>query len=662
MTSTMLAARDYAAVRNWHVFPANISDGQKKSYKSAEFSDGRPWGMTKDLEEINQDFTRWPDAIGIPTGIVNNIFVVETDTPKGHDVDGAVSLHALEAKHGPLPATLMAESPSGSRHYYFLHPGNGIKVKTTTAIAPGIDVRGDGGMVIAPPSRRKDGEYRWINDLAIAVAPQWLIELVASPDEEIEKQLDEDAGKGTFFDYDRAYPPLDPERLREALRQIPSECWFKVGGALKNDLDESGFQYFEEYSRYSKKYTAKECRRKWDKDLDDISDLHLGSVYHLAEEHAPGWEQRWRQRQQQERLRDNSQPNKQSLKQQLIYSSKEFVAGYVPPDYLIDGLLQRHCLYSMTGPTGSGKTAIALRTGAHVALGKEYADKEVEKGTVLYFAGENPDDVRSRWIKLCEDMDVDPDGIDMHFLPGTPKLSNKEIRKRIYDKVKQIGPLSLLIIDTSAAYFEGDDESSRAQMANHAKMLRSFCELPGLPTVLVTCHPTKHPDMDNLLPAGGGSFVNAMDGNMVVLRERDSMIVEIDWHGKWRGPEFIPFLFRLVRCTTELLKDSKGRLVWTVYAEPVSDTEKADAENIGRRRQDDVLLVLLKKKAQLSFSEVATALGWLHKNGSPNRSQAQRTLESLKKDKLVEIKRGHYELTSKGRKEAEALEQKGKLL
>ena len=73
----------------------------------------------------------------------------------------------------------MAESPSGSIHRYYQHPGRGIWVKSTdNEIAPGVDIKGDGGMVVAPPSVRSDGTYKWLNNEPIAKAPDWLIELV----------------------------------------------------------------------------------------------------------------------------------------------------------------------------------------------------------------------------------------------------------------------------------------------------------------------------------------------------------------------------------------------------------------------------------------------------------------------------------------------------
>jgi hypothetical protein len=136
--------------------------------------------MTRDPTEIRADFTRWPNArIGIVTGAVNRIVVVDVDTIEGHGIDGSIALRELEAKYGSLPQTRQAISPSGSIHHYLRHPGGGIKIKgSASEIGAGIDIRGDGNMTVAPPSINPDGRaYRWINNLPIADMPPWLIEL-----------------------------------------------------------------------------------------------------------------------------------------------------------------------------------------------------------------------------------------------------------------------------------------------------------------------------------------------------------------------------------------------------------------------------------------------------------------------------------------------------
>src|SRR5215203_5582322 len=164
----------------------------------------------------------------------------------------------------------------------------------------------------------------------------------------------------------------------------------------------------------------------------------------------------------------------------IIKSSAAFISGFVPPDYLIDGLLQRRFCYSMTAPTGAGKTAILLLISACVALGQSIGEREVERGRVLYFAGENPDDVRMRWLAMAEHIGFDLNAIDVHFIPGVFQIDDLE--NRIRQEAETLGGFVLINIDTSAAYFHGEDENNNVQMGAHARRLRKLVTLPGEPT------------------------------------------------------------------------------------------------------------------------------------------------------------------------------------
>lgn len=97
---------------------------------------------------------------------------------------------------------------------------------------------------------------------------------------------------------------------------------------------------------------------------------------------------------------DNSRKDKGKPKLPFpgVVSSGEFVRGFVPPDYHIDGIAQAAFFYSLTGMTGAGKTAVLLLIAYCTALGKRLGDREVRKGRVIYSAGENPVDVRMRWL------------------------------------------------------------------------------------------------------------------------------------------------------------------------------------------------------------------------------------------------------------------------
>jgi hypothetical protein len=333
----------------------------------------------------------------------------------------------------------------------------------------------------------------------------------------------------------------------------------------------------------------------------------------------------------------------------LLKTSAEFVADFTPPDYLIDGVIMKSFVYAMTAPTGGGKTSIAMRFTAHVANGLPLGDRNVAQGKVLFFAGENPDDVRMRWILLCEEMGTDSNTDSVFWCAGSLKLSDKELRRRIDAETAEHGPFALIVVDTSAAFFEGDDENSNAQMGAHARMFRSLVSISGAPAVLVTCHPKKNADPDWLIPRGGGAFVNEVDTNLVCVKQPDSGIIELYWHVKIRGPDFTPIPFKLASGTTDRLKDSKGRLIWTVTARPITEREH-DAADIAARRNRDALIAVMVANPGASLRELTRAVGWKTANNEGNMMLVRRTMEGLKKAGLAEKSGDRWTLTKGGTK------------
>src|SRR5262249_32031358 len=113
-----------------------------------------------------------------------------------------------------------------------------------------------------------------------------------------------------------------------------------------------------------------------------------------------------------------------------LQSKREFLAGFKPPDFLVDGILQRRFLYSLTGGTGHAKTAIALLIAQLVGSRESAAlgAHQVQKGRVIYFVGENPDDVRMRLIGADAKRDDDTDD-QISFLPGV--FSVEEMRQKL---------------------------------------------------------------------------------------------------------------------------------------------------------------------------------------------------------------------------------------
>jgi Bifunctional DNA primase/polymerase, N-terminal/Primase C terminal 1 (PriCT-1) len=156
--------------RGWSVIPIERR-GKRPLVAWLEFQD-----RLATPDELEAWLARWPEAnLGIVTGRISGLVVVDVDAGHG----GEASLARLEAAHGPLPGTVEALTGGGGRHLYFAHPGG--RVGNRVGLLPGIDLRGDGGCVVAPPSIHPNGRrYAWADGRApqeapLAPLPAWLL-------------------------------------------------------------------------------------------------------------------------------------------------------------------------------------------------------------------------------------------------------------------------------------------------------------------------------------------------------------------------------------------------------------------------------------------------------------------------------------------------------
>jgi hypothetical protein len=182
-------ALGYAAA-GWPVFPIWWTDaaGQCACGKAptGEHSLGKhpiaalaPRGCnsaTIDPSTIKAWWLRYPAAnIGVATGGRARLLVVDVDPEHG----GEASFAQLEQEHGAFPVTVESVTPGGGRHLYLSVPdGRPLPTISGGKLGPGIDTRGQGGYVLAPPSANFGRPYAWSVDSGegIATAPDWLLD------------------------------------------------------------------------------------------------------------------------------------------------------------------------------------------------------------------------------------------------------------------------------------------------------------------------------------------------------------------------------------------------------------------------------------------------------------------------------------------------------
>jgi Protein of unknown function (DUF3631)/Bifunctional DNA primase/polymerase, N-terminal/Primase C terminal 2 (PriCT-2) len=272
------------------------------------------YDATSDEAQICKWWAKWPDAnIGLPTGAVNGILIVDVDPPEGEDL-----LAILEERYRRLPPTSRARTGKG-RHLYLVQPEDCGKVSSSND--GGLDIRAEGGYVIAPRSVHLNGtRYEWDPESpeAFALAPQWLLDfardrkafLKALEGPTAAKRVSGRKDRGLTVEGGPAFgesaPARVPEpwsetgetRLRSALKAIPAfdrDTWLKVGFAL-HDLkaDDARWQGREKWDEWSKtcpeKFEAAGQDKAWEsfghREYDGPR-ITVATVYHLAKEH--GW-------------------------------------------------------------------------------------------------------------------------------------------------------------------------------------------------------------------------------------------------------------------------------------------------------------------------------------------------------------------------------------
>lgn len=177
MTETLPTALKYAQ-RGWRIVP--IRPGEKRPALTN-------WTQTAttDTDTITEWFTGpyQNHGIGIATGPESGIFVLDIDIAETKA--GDETLNDLEQIHGQLPETLTVLTGSGGWHFYYRYPTNlEIRNDAGRRLGPGLDIRGTGGQVVAPPTIHPNGHpYEWDHGCdTIADAPQWLLELLTTPE------------------------------------------------------------------------------------------------------------------------------------------------------------------------------------------------------------------------------------------------------------------------------------------------------------------------------------------------------------------------------------------------------------------------------------------------------------------------------------------------
>lgn len=238
------AARVYAA-RGWPVLPlhlhlaAGCTCGQncRQGGKHPRTTHG-----VKDATTDQATISAWWKSnplsnLGIATGAVSGLVILDVDPQHG----GEQSLQLLEACFFPLPDTLRVATGGGGSHLYFRASAEGaLPNKVGIAGLPGLDLRADGGYIVAPPSLHRCGDYyRWVSEGPLAPLPYWLWHLLIFPPQ---GQTTAPVRRAVPVRRQGAWLPPEEYWYRAALQQVKPGNRNAVGYWLAKRLRDKGVE------------------------------------------------------------------------------------------------------------------------------------------------------------------------------------------------------------------------------------------------------------------------------------------------------------------------------------------------------------------------------------------------------------------------------------
>jgi hypothetical protein len=334
-------------------------------------------------------------------------------------------------------------------------------------------------------------------------------------------------------------------------------------------------------------------------------------------------------------------------------SLAQFLGERMTVEFVVDDVLRREYVYTITAPTGAGKTAVAVLLALHIADGRPIGKHEVQGGVVVYVAGENPDDVRGRFAVACQEMKIRPESAPVRIVDRSFILAERA--DELQGIIEAVNACAVVVDTDQAVSLSCDsEENNNAERMAHAKRLRGLTRAKSRPVVLDLCHPRKNATKDDLTPRGGSAFLNEVDGNFCLWREADTAELFSD-PNKFRGaPIAMNFAKRLV--TSDAVIDTKGRPIPIPYYCLIDDDEAARQQN-QEWKDENRLIWVMAGEPLASIAAWAKSCQWVTADGeTPRKDKVHRLLKNLAKAKppLVQQARSkHWGLTEHGKKEAQ---------
>ena len=635
----------------WSIFPLKV-ESKEPLPMSHGFKDA-----TTRMDTIGKHWETKPRNIGLATGEVNGIMVVDVDNE-------ALFLKFLEKQEQTFPDGLRVKTNKGF-HAYFQYP-KGHDIGSRTFPALGFDIRGNGGYVLAPPSNHPaGGVYDFIGTGSLSALkdlvepPQWLVDFLMKP-----KALAKDTN--TALDY-RAPISASNGTSNYGKTALEGECNALATapeGGRNGQLNASAFSLgqlvaggeISETDAYTAlKQAAISC---------GLSNSETGKT--LASGFKAGKQE------------PRSAPPNHSAQERGITEAPATRSLLPPPankkpfkltsigelmkqpptlKWLIKGYLPPEGLGFLIAAPATGKTFLAIDWFCHIACGLPWWGKSVKQGGVVVIAGEGHFGLRRRLKAWGINKGINMDGKPIVVSDVAASLTDSDSVKAVMDAIDlsltQLESVDIIVIDTLHRNLGGGDENSSEDMGVYFTYLDELKAKYGC--FVLTVHHTGHGEQGRA--RGSSSIRAAIDVEYIISKPGD--VAEVSCEKMKDGEKPKNFGFTLLEVTIPTWLDDDGTpetsVVVAVCESEASSgkVKKLSAQNMVVFKALCTLTIEAKNKAEEAdeMKEVKIENGaWKEQaytkltqdNEDSKRTAFNRGKKALTEAGFVEVENDHY--------------------
>ena len=549
-------------------------------------------------EEIYRWWQQYPNAnIGIVTGKVSGIVVIDLDPDKDDNESGA-------RIYEQAPTDFIAKTGRGGYHLYYHYPEDVGHIPNRVGLLPGVDVRADGGYVVAPPSAHSSGRlYEWIRRGELGKLPPHLVGFLTSHTP-VERD-DEESNSKWLSDL---LAGVEEGQRNDACARL---CGYLIGKGVPKDV-------------------VLTIVRQWnEKNRPPLSDHEVAatveSVYKTANRRGPV---------SQNQPQDGG-TGQVSTSLFSVVNIREYMVhhGNNQVSWLVQDWLPEAAIGFVVAPPGSFKTWLTFDMAVSVATGTPFlGEYPVQRtGPVLLIQQEDfHGDIAQRLAVILQsrlDLRAEvmkDDQFEVKAPPEIPIYIHPDRNLRFADQVvmdalelriRELRPALVILDPLYSAAMTDDYMTKSAEQMLRLKIIRDRYGC----SFLVAHHTTKHADSMERSRLWGSQFLNAL--------------LETGWQGKRSENDSSIIVRRHFKVAKNPAEDVRvefdintDNLPYRYHAKVLTGAKVT--EN-GTDLNSKILDLLGESEKPMSINEIADALG-------VHRSTISRRIKALEKDSMVQ--------------------------